>query len=192
MRIIRILVILMLSVTFFNAGAHIINPSLEQEYTRAFLPVYFTIRLLPFFGLGFLTNHMVSNFNQNMINLIFTGVVFTGLIIGLLFHHFYPILPINQAGMLILAIFLIAIHRINSRLIYGFTLVYAFGLGFEYGIHLANTHGLYVYFGASLLTGLVASWIIGNIRFKENMLINISRIFGLFLFLTGLLVILLL
>jgi len=113
------------------------------------------------------------------------------LIIGLLLHHFYPVVIINQAGMLILAILLVVRQKIKPGFIYVFTLIYGFGLGFEYGIQFANTHGLYVYFGASFLVGLAAFLIIGNTHFKGNWLINLSRFYGLFLFLAGFLVILL-
>ena len=185
-------ILLFAMLSFIEAYAHTISRDLEQTYSRAYLLLFVLARLLPFVGLGILAFKTNTKEKTFQIRWQFFVCLFLGLLLGYHLHNDFSFSILNQVGLIFIGILLIFTKSTEHKLILGTFLLFGLSLGFEYGrsfLHTENFMWFYILTlgaGSGIFALLNNFQIIGNPKFQIPL-----NIFGLFLIVSGIVLVLL-
>lgn len=172
--------------------AHTIPHDLEQSYINTYLPLFFFAKLLPFIGLGILAFNTSLKGRSIQIRWQFFVALALGFALGYFTHTEFTTAAINKVGLVLIGILLIVAKNTSTRFIEIFIFAFGATLGFEYGRYFLHTEDFIWYYVLSLGAGGLVYILLNNFRIIGKTKLQMPlQIFGVFLILSGLLMVLL-
>ncbi len=171
--------------------AHTISHDIEQAYIKAYLPLFFLAKILPFIGLGILAFNANFSGRSLQIRWQFFAALFLGLVLGYQIHNDFTTSMLNKVGLIFIGVLLIFTKNTAHNLIKSTFYILGLTLGFEYGRSFLHTESFLWFYLLTLGLGSLSFIVLNNLRIIGNPKLQIPlNIFSLFLILSGLVLIL--
>ncbi len=193
----RLKIIVLLSCCFilfptFGMYAHIIGSNHGHSYGTVYTILYFIAKIIPFIGLGVLTQLPVRKFGYPTLLWQFMAIIGAGIVLGWLFHDYFSTAYLNYfltVGIGFLMLFYSGKHPFT---IWSFILLCCLSLGFDFGFLFSQTDAWLGYMISICVTAIAAFIGISILFITLNDRYQLpQQVMGVLLVITGVFLILL-